>query len=285
MPLRTEPLRVTRPFRYKTFDRLIWYKPSQVGDLACSTWLHRTIRLATVTGAMSDHMGFPGQQENGEPSVQERAASAVEHALQELKASNKRKRNVSDHHGADGKHLGSKRTSSSNNVNGNNHDANQLSNSLFSDSLRDSPNSHDFSALSQQLARHVAGVNQGLPDGSNPSSTAAAALAGIMPQLTVPQPTELSFASTASGTDRDQQLDSSFDIGGQNDGQNQHTQGTPYNLGSFQGGTAAQVQAARESSNGGGNKPPVGSEEWHKVRRDNHKEGELPPSSHCFGHH
>ncbi len=241
--------------------------------------------MATVTGAMSDHMGFPGQQENGEPSVQERAASAVEHALQELKASNKRKRNVSDHHGADGKHLGSKRTSSSNNVNGNNHEANQLSNSLFSDSLRDSPNSHDFSALSQQLARHVAGVNQGLPDGSNPSSTAAAALAGIMPQLTVPQPTELSFASTASGTDRDQQLDSSFDIGGQNDGQNQHTQGTPYNLGSFQGGTAAQVQAARESSNGGGNKPPVGSEEWHKVRRDNHKEGELPPSSHCVGHH
>lgn len=230
---------------------------------------------------MSDHMGFTGQQENGEPSVQERAASAVEHALQELKASNKRKRNVTDH-GADGKHLGSKRASSSNNVNGNNHEANQLSSSLFSDNLRDSPNSNDFSALSQQLARHVAGVNQGLPDGSNPSSTAAAALAGIMPQLTVPQPTELSFVSTASGNDRDPQLDTSFDIGGQNDGSNQHTQGTPYNLGSFQGGTAAQVQAARESSNGGGSKPPVGSEEWHKVRRDNHKEGKLPPMLNFF---
>ena len=224
---------------------------------------------------MPDHMGFPGQQENGEPSVQERAASAVEHALQELKASNKRKRNVSDQHGVDGKHLSSKRASSSNNVNGNNHDPNQMSNSLFSDSLRDSPNSNDFSALSQQLARHVAGANHNLHDGSNPSSTAAAALAGIMPQLTVPQPTELSFASGASGSDVDRQLDSSFDLGGQNDGQHHHAQGTPYNLGSFQGGTAAQVQAARESSNGGGNKPPVGSEEWHKVRRDNHKEGAL----------
>ena len=227
---------------------------------------------------MPDHMAFTGQQENREPSVQERTASAVEHALQELK-SNKRKRNASDHHGADGKQLGSKRSSSSNNVNGNNHDANQLSNSLFSDNLRDSPNSNDFSALSQQLARHVAGANHNLQDGSNPSSTAAAALAGIMPQLTIPQPTELSFVSTASGVDGDRQLDSSFDIGGQSDGQNHHTQGTPYNLGSFQGGTAAQVQAARESSNGGGNKPPVGSDEWHKVRRDNHKEGELSSGS------
>ena len=224
---------------------------------------------------MPDHMGFPGQQENVEPSVQERAASAVEHALQELKASNKRKRNASDQHGVDGKHPGSKRVSSSNNVNGNNHDPNQITNSLFSDSLRDSPNSNDFSALSQQLARHVAGATHNLQDGSNPSSTAAAALAGIMPQLTVPQPTELSFATATSASDADRQLDSSFDIGGQNDSQNHHTQGTPYNLGSFQGGTAAQVQAARESSNGGGNKPPVGSEEWHKVRRDNHKEGQL----------
>ena len=228
---------------------------------------------------MTDHMGFTTQQENGEPSVQESAASAVEHALQELKASNKRKRNASDHHGGDGKQLGSKRTSSSNNINGHNHDANQLSHSLFPDHLRDSPNSNDFSTLSQQLARHVAGVNHALPDGPNPSSTAAAALAGIMPQLTVPQPTELSFASTASNNDRDPQLDSSFDISGQNDGQNHHSQGTPYNLGSFPGGTAAQVQAARESSSGGGSKPPVGSDEWHKVRRDNHKEGELTLTS------
>ena len=222
---------------------------------------------------MPDHMGYTGQQENGEPSVQERAASAVEHALQELKASNKRKRNASDHHGADGKQIGSKRPSSSSNINGNNHESNQLSNNLFADNLRDSPNSNDFSALSQQLARHVAGANHNLPDGSNPSSTAAAALAGIMPQLTVPQPTELSFATTTSGNDPDRQLDSSFDIGGQNDGPNHHAQSTPYSLSSFPGGTAAQVQAAREASNGG-NKPPVGSEEWHKVRRDNHKEGE-----------
>ena len=29
----------------------------------------------------------------------------------------------------------------------------------------------------------------------------------------------------------------------------------------------------------GGSKPAVGSDEWHKVRRDNHKEGEHIPSS------
>ena len=211
---------------------------------------------------MTDHMSYPGHNEH-EPTEQERAEIAVNQALQNLNAK-KRKRDTSD---LDTKLSSSKRASLSNNANGNSHDI-----SLYSDPMRDqSTGSHDFSQLSQQLVRHVAGANHGLPDAAHASSTAAAALAGIMPQLTVPQPTELSFASSGSGTDGDRQLDSSFDM---DTGQNHHNQGPPYNLGVFHGGgTAAQVQAAREASNGGGGKPPVGSEEWHKVRRDNHKEG------------
>lgn len=141
-----------------------------------------------------------------------------------------------------------------------------------------SGSSSDFSALSHQLARHV-NSNTGHANGANASSTAAAALAGLMPSLTVPQPTELSFTSTGSGNDGD----SSFEMSGQENGQNHHSQGTPYNLGSFQGtGTAAQVEAARAQASamanaGGPGKPAVGSDEWHKVRRDNHKEGRCGP--------
>lgn len=101
-------------------------------------------------------------------------------------------------------------------------------------------------------------------------TTAAAALAASMPQLTVPQPTDFSFSNSGSGTDPDRQLDSSFDIGGGSDeGQNHHTQGTPYNLDAYQGGAVAHGQ---DTDTGG--KPPVGSAQWHKVRRDNHKEVE-----------
>ena len=233
---------------------------------------------------MSEHLNF---EENGGPASQDGTAAAVDHALQQLKASNKRKRDPSDL-GGDHKPSDSKRTSSSaTNLNGNGHETAEMSRVLYQDNMPNSSgSSQDFNALSQQLARHVA--NHGLPDhgssgngtgggnsnsnSNNPSgSTAVAALAGIMPQLTVPQPTELSFVSTGSGTDPDRQLDSSFDLGGDN-GPNHHVQGSPYGMGGFQG-TAAQVQNARDASNGGP-KPAVGSDEWHKVRRDNHKEGE-----------
>ncbi|MCJ1266358.1 basic helix-loop-helix protein [Lobaria immixta] len=216
---------------------------------------------------MSEHLNF---EENGGPTGPDSTTAAVDHALQQVKASNKRKRDPSDH-GGDHKHSGSKRISSSNNLNGNGHEATDLSRVLYQDNMPNSSgSSQDFNAISQQIARHVA--NHGLPDNSaNPTSTASAALAGIMPQLTVPQPTELSFVSTASGTDADRQMDSSFDLGGDG-GPNHNVQGSPYGMGGFQG-PAAQAQNAREASNGGP-KPAVGSDEWHKVRRDNHKEVE-----------
>ena len=119
---------------------------------------------------------------------------------------------------------------------------------------------HEFSHLAQQLANH-AHQNNATP------STAAAALAASMPHITIPQPTELSFQSTNTAND-DDQVESSFDMGGEGH-QNHHTEGTPYNLDAYTGDGAARGQ-------GGGNKPAVGTDEWHKVRRDNHKEGEQP---------
>ena len=221
---------------------------------------------------MSEHMNF---ENGGGPAPQDSTAAAVDHALQQLKASNKRKRDSSDL-GGDPKHLGAKRASSSNALNGNGHDANDLSRVLYADGMRDPSASQDFNALTQQLARHVANANanHGLPDNSNSNSASGL---GMMPQLTVPQPTELSFVSTGSGPDADRQLDASFDL--VDNGQNHNLQGSPYGMGGFQG-TSSQVQNARESSNGGGTKPAVGSDEWHKVRRDNHKEGEQVERDH-----
>jgi bHLH factor len=40
--------------------------------------------------------------------------------------------------------------------------------------------------------------------------------------------------------------------------------------------TAAAVYAAREAQNIGP-KPTVGSPEWHTIRKNNHKEGEMVP--------
>ena len=191
----------------------------------------------------------------------ERMSAAVEHAMHhnKHKNSNKRKRDPSDQDGNE-KHSGP-RPAATSNMPGNHHDNGDLPHGLFTNDS----NSNDFSHISQELARHVAGA---MP------STAAAALAASMPQLTVPRPTELSFPSNGPDTDAERQLDSSFDMGGGSDGdQNHQTQGASYNLSAYQGDSAAQGQAGREIEGVGGSKPAVGSDEWHKVRRDNHKEG------------
>ena len=181
------------------------------------------------------------------------------------KSSNKRKREASDHTGVV-RQPGSRHAPAPNNVHGNGQDNSNSSHDPYSNDS----NNHDFTSMSEQLSRHIANVNANAAP-----NTAAAALAASMPQLTVPQPTDFSFSNSGSGTDPDRQLDSSYDMGGGSDeGQNHHTQGTPYNLDAYQGGAAAHGQ---DADNGG--KPPVGSEEWHKVRRDNHKEGEFSSSS------
>ncbi|KAL9596115.1 MAG: hypothetical protein Q9219_006014 [cf. Caloplaca sp. 3 TL-2023] len=211
-------------------------------------------------------MSYAARERNGDLSMQEQTAAAVQNALDNLNPK-KRKRDMNDL-GAGGPPSGSKRGSTSS-VNGANHD-----NSSYLDNFHSSSSSNDFSNLSQQL-QAATNAHSPIPT-SNPTSTAAAALAGIMPQMTIPQSTDMSFASTGSNTDADRHFESSFDMGGDGGGHGHNGQGPPYSLHSFSGNTAAQVQAARENSNGGGlgHKPSVGSDEWHKVRRDNHKEVE-----------
>lgn len=84
------------------------------------------------------------------------------------------------------------------------------------------------------------------------SSTAAAALAGLYPTMTIPQPTDVSFATQGSD-DRNQ--DNSF-------------------MDNSQQGGDSFMESSTPSGRGSGSKPAVGSDEWHKVRKDNHKEGE-----------
>jgi bHLH factor len=107
--------------------------------------------------------------------------------------------------------------------------------------------------------------------GANTASvgdTAAAALA--YHQMTVPQATELSFQPQASGEG------SSFSMGDHH--QQQQTGMQDFSLEALKAATqtprSGQANANDSPPNTGGHKPPVGSEEWHKVRRDNHKEVE-----------
>jgi bHLH factor len=180
------------------------------------------------------------------------------------KTSYKRKRDTPDPNG-NKRQANQRPSSSSNNVHGNGHAIN-TTHEIFSNDT----NSNEFVRIGQQIQAHIANADP---------STAAAALAANMPQLTVPRPTELSFPSSGSGNDVDRQLDSSFDMGGGSDGDqhhhnhnhnHNHNHGPPYNLDAYQGDPAGQTQT---SDGGGGTKPAVGTDEWHKVRRDNHKEG------------
>ncbi|KAI9837541.1 MAG: hypothetical protein M1819_007192 [Sarea resinae] len=133
------------------------------------------------------------------------------------------------------------------------------------DDMHHSNASLDFSALthhhSHDLSDHQNGGHH--HHHADPSQTAAAALAGIYPSMTVPQATEISFASSGSGADGDH----SFSM--------EHEGETHFNLDLLRE-ASQQQQHVREPSAGAlpGQKPAVGSEEWHKVRRDNHKEVE-----------
>lgn len=110
----------------------------------------------------------------------------------------------------------------------------------------------DYSALHQQSNSE----NQnGGHEHANASSTAAAALAGLYPSMTIPQPTDVSFAAQTSDGERG---DSSFNLDHDTNVQG----GDSFNMDGVSGGR------------GSSSKPAVGSEEWHKVRKDNHKEGE-----------
>ncbi|KAI1818773.1 hypothetical protein GGS20DRAFT_581163 [Poronia punctata] len=126
----------------------------------------------------------------------------------------------------------------------------------------------DFAALQQAtVERHE------VSDPANASSTAAAALGTMYPTLHVPQTTEATFVAPTS-TDNEGHHGSPYnhhemlqshslsDSSANEMAQQGHTNGTPQ----------GQTYPSRPSN------PPtklaVGSEEWHKQRKDNHKEVE-----------
>ena len=112
-------------------------------------------------------------------------------------------------------------------------------------------------ATAQQSSNEAASQTNGEPAAAaDATSTAAAALAGIYPTMTVPQPTDVAFAVAGEG-DRSA-LDPSF------------------NMGENAGDLSFDMSAMDASTGSNGQKPAVGSDAWHRVRRDNHKEGEHP---------
>jgi hypothetical protein len=100
---------------------------------------------------------------------------------------------------------------------------------------------------------HCVGISNGHIDHANASSTAAAAL-GIYPTMTVPQSTDVQFAAQNQNSDNQDSYMDDSQVGNDSFG--------------MDGSGGPSTGTGRT-----GNKPQVGSEEWHKVRKDNHKEG------------
>jgi hypothetical protein len=201
--------------------------------------------------------------------LQEVANSMRENSSEDLTNSNlhKRKRQSLDQEGSadDTRRPSFKRVSpnNSNSTSGNGNDGSDPSGASYLTHQQDGDEGlQDYTSLHQQTNSD----NQnGATDHANASSTAAAALAGIYPTMTIPQPTDVSFAT--QGSDGDRNPDNSFNL---NDGSNQG--GDSFNMDTSNVGQSA-------GGRGSGNKPAVGSEEWHKVRKDNHKEGNVDPFS------
>ncbi|KAI0145826.1 hypothetical protein F4776DRAFT_660703 [Hypoxylon sp. NC0597] len=124
----------------------------------------------------------------------------------------------------------------------------------------------DFTALQQATADH-----HDVSDHANASSTAAAALGTMYPTIHVPQSTEETFAAQTSA-EAEHHHGSPY---GHND--MIHPDGLPdtsaNNLGQQpQNGVRSQPSYTPTATSS--SKPAVGSEEWHKMRKDNHKEVE-----------
>lgn len=132
----------------------------------------------------------------------------------------------------------------------------------------------DFSALQQATAEHHESA-----DPANASSTAAAALGTMYPTLHIPQPTEETFAAqTAAETEHHQEA--SF---GHNDVM-QHPDGLPATSDPSANNVTQHspqngIRTGHSYAAATPPKPAVGSEEWHKMRKDNHKEGKWNLSS------
>lgn len=147
----------------------------------------------------------------------------------------------------------------------------------------------DFNALQAAAADHAEAAEAAnasdainAANAASATSTAQAAL-GMYPTLHVPPSTEEQFAAQAVAEEEQQQqqhhhhsteqnfhhadlpLPAMIDPSG---GDQQALNGLPPAAGHRYSGSGS-------AANANSNKPAVGSEEWHKMRKDNHKEGEL----------
>ena len=136
-------------------------------------------------------------------------------------------------------------------------------------SKRTSGGHHDhINGTSQTFAEDFAQQLQSATHNMNNSMSNTAAVALNTNPLS-PDAPSISFNSSGTGPDPNQQL-SSFDM---SDPSTQPTQSSPYMMGAYKPQDSTQGNTGRESTNGTSNKPVVGTDEWHKLRRDNHKEG------------
>jgi hypothetical protein len=107
-----------------------------------------------------------------------------------------------------------------------------------------------------------------LSDSGNATSTAQAAL-GMYPTLHVPSSTEEQFAAQVAAEGDQHGHDNSF-----NPDVTQPDSLLDDGVGTQQDPNGLHGQAPRYANQPGARKPTVGSEEWHKMRKDNHKEVE-----------
>lgn len=116
---------------------------------------------------------------------------------------------------------------------------------------------------------HNGGEQHDMPDSGNAASTAQAALQGIFPTLHVPTSTEEQFVAQAAAEGEQHGHDNAFNPDTtQPDGLLDDS-----GMGN-QDPNGMHGQAPRYANQPGARKPTVGSEEWHKMRKDNHKEVE-----------
>jgi hypothetical protein len=204
---------------------------------------------------MAEHIDFDHGLQEVANAIREDTSSST---------AQKRKRDLSDQDGSADTTRRSSYKRASHNISANtaahsNQSSDPSGNAVMS-------NQQDSGDAVDALQDYTSGNQNGGTDHASASSTAAAALAGIYPTITIPQATDVSFATQASEADRN---DASFnmDDSQQND--------------SFLDNSGSGGQSSGGRGSGSGSKPAVGSEEWHKVRKDNHKEGKVwnSPSS------
>ncbi|KAF2202305.1 hypothetical protein GQ43DRAFT_369437 [Delitschia confertaspora ATCC 74209] len=173
---------------------------------------------------------------------------------------NKRKRDARDNGAA-------RPAPATNNTGGNTTDLSDQATASYLAAHNASANDED---MQQQFDLH----QNGGANSSSAGDTAAAALAHY--SMTVPQATELSFQPQTTPPEG-----AGFNMGEHALHQQQQGPGlSDFSLDTLKAATQTPrsapppPEASPPTAVGSGHKPPVGSDEWHKVRRDNHKEVE-----------